>query len=69
MRKNLVVAKTRIINGKAVVLIGKSNQKVYGGTGSNSSIRNKLDTGNIRRSSSEHETQPTSSKQTVDGDT
>lgn len=64
-----VVAKTRIINGKAVVLIGKSNQKVYGGTGSNSSIETSQTQETSEESSSEHETQPTSSKQTVDGDT
>ena len=64
-----VVAKTRIINGKAVVLIGKSNQKVYGGTGSNSSIETSQTQETSEESSSEQETQPTSSKQTVDGDT
>ena len=64
-----VVAKTRIINGKAVVLIGKSNQKVYGGTGSNSSIETSQTQETSEESSSENETQPTSSKQTVDGDT
>lgn len=64
-----VVAKTRIINGKAVVLIGKSNQKVYGGTGSNSSIETSQTQETSEESSSEHETQPTSSEQTVDGDT
>lgn len=64
-----VVAKTRIINGKAVVLIGKSNQKVYGGTSSNSSIETSQTQETSEESSSEHETQPTSSKQTVDGDT
>ena len=64
-----VVAKTRIINGKAVVLIGKSNQKVYGGTGSNSSIETSQTQETSEESSSEQATQPTSSKQTVDGDT
>ena len=64
-----VVAKTRIINGKAVVLIGKSNQKVYGGTGSNSSTETSQTQEASEESSSESATQPTSSKQTVDGDT
>lgn len=64
-----VVAKTRIINGKAVVLIGKSNQKVYGGAGSNSSTETSQTQEASEESSSESATQPTSSKQTVDGDT
>ena len=64
-----VVAKTRIINGKAVVLIGKSNQKVYGGTGSNSSTETSQTQETSEESSSEPATQPTSPKQTEDGDT
>lgn len=64
-----VIAKTRIINGKAVVLIGKSNQKVYGGTGSNSSTETSQTQETSEESSSEPATQPTSSKQSVDGDT
>lgn len=63
-----VVAKTRIINGKAVVLIGKSNQKVYGGTGSNSSTETSQTQETSEESSSEPATQPTSPKQTEDGD-
>lgn len=64
-----VVAKTRIINGKAVVLIGKSNQKVYGGTGSNSSTETSQTQETSEESSSEPATLPTSPKQTEDGDT
>lgn len=63
-----VVAKTRIINGKAVVLIGKSNQKVYGGTGSNSSTETSQTQETSEESSSEPATQPTCPKQTEDGD-
>lgn len=63
-----VVAKTRIINGKAVVLIGKSNQKVYGGTGSNSSTETSQTQETSEESSSEPATQPTSPKQTEDVD-
>ena len=57
-----VIAKTRIINGKAVVLIGKSNQKVYGGTGSGSST----ETSQTQEASEEDTSEPAT---VVDGDT
>ena len=63
-----VVAKTRIINGKAVVLIGKSNQKVYGGTGSNSSTETSQTQEASEESSSESATESASTSQAVKKD-